>query len=105
MHGLPVFIACLVLDFLPAAWYNKIRKGAVRMALAEVLRKEYHLSEEQITLVVNFTRFLEEQNTPKPIDYREDGTPIYRRAGALRGKIDVPDDFDEPLEEFKEYTK
>ncbi len=75
------------------------------MALADVLRKEYHLSEEQITQVVNFTLFLEGQNTPKPIAFREDGTPIYRRAGAFKGKGWMADDFDEPLDEFKEYME
>ncbi len=75
------------------------------MALADVLRKEYHLSEEQITQVINFTRFLEEQNAPKPIAFREDGTPIYRRAGMMKGMIEVPDDFDEPLDAFKEYME
>lgn len=73
------------------------------MALADILRKEYNLSESQIAQIIDFAQFLQEKNKPKPIGYREDGTPFYRKAGALKGKIQVSDDFDDPLEDFEEY--
>ena len=75
------------------------------MVLAEILKKDYYLSDEQIAEVINFAKFLEMKNKPKPIGYREDGTPFYRKAGALKGKIIVPGDFDEPLDDFKEYME
>lgn len=75
------------------------------MVLAEILKKDYYLSDEQVAKVISFAEFLEEQNKPKPIGYREDGTPFYRKAGALKGKIIVPDDFNEPLDDFKEYME
>lgn len=75
------------------------------MALAEILKKEYYLSDEQVAQVINFAHFLAMQNKPKPIGCREDGTPFYRKAGALKGKIFVSDDFDAPLDDFKEYME
>ena len=42
-------------------------------------------------------------DTIAPLGYNDDGTPYYRKAGALKGKGWMSADFDEPLEEFKEY--
>ena len=39
-------------------------------------------------------------DTIAPLGYNDDGTPYYRKAGALKGKGWMSDDFDEPLEEF-----
>ena len=75
------------------------------MVLDKKKKKDYYLSDEQIAEVINFAKFLEMKNKPKPIGYREDGTPFYRKAGALKGKIIVPSDFDEPLDDFKEYME
>lgn len=44
-------------------------------------------------------------DTPKPIGYYADGTPYYRKAGAFKGKGWIADDFDAPLDEFKEYME
>jgi antitoxin (DNA-binding transcriptional repressor) of toxin-antitoxin stability system len=33
------------------------------------------------------------------------GWPGYPKAGSLKGKIWISDDFDEPLEEFREYME
>ena len=73
------------------------------MALADILRKEYNLSESQIAQIIDFAQFLQEKNKPKPIGYREDGTPFYRRAGFYKGLGWLADDFDEPLDDFEEY--
>ena len=75
------------------------------MVLAEILKKEYYLSDEQVAKVISFAEFLEAQNKPKPIGYREDGTPYYRKAGIYKGKGWLSDDFDEPLDDFKEYME
>ena len=40
-----------------------------------------------------------EQFTPKEVG----GSKPYRRAGSAEGLIGMSDDFDEPLEDFKEY--
>lgn len=42
-------------------------------------------------------------NKPEPIGYYEDGKPYYRKAGMFKGKGWMADDFDAPLDEFKEY--
>ena len=47
--------------------------------------------------VANFVAFLKSKQEPKP-------TLEKRQAGFLKGKIKLADDFDEPLEELKDYT-
>ncbi len=43
------------------------------------------------------------ENLPEPLGYYDDGKPYYRKAGMFKGKGWISDDFDAPLEEFKEY--
>lgn len=42
-------------------WYHE-EKGGGRMAWAEQMQTENHLTDEQVTMVVNFVKFLETQN-------------------------------------------
>ena len=44
-------------------------------------------------------------DTRKPLGYYEDGTPYYRKAGMFKGQGWMADDFDAPLDEFKEYVE
>lgn len=44
-------------------------------------------------------------DSPKPLGFYSDGTPYYRKAGMFKGKGWIADDFDAPLDEFKEYME
>ena len=49
--------------------------------------------------VMDFISFLKEKNRKSP----EKEKPKKRQFGALKGKIKLAPDFDEPLEDFKDY--
>lgn len=73
------------------------------MALDLLIAEAQGMSDEALMEVVRFVRFIKaEARRVAPAVSQED-KPIIRKAGKYRGKIFIADDFDAPLDEFKEY--
>lgn len=54
------------------------------------------------TEILHYAEFL--ANKYLPIDSTEQSPKQYRQAGSMKGMFSLSDDFDEPLEELKDYT-
>jgi mRNA-degrading endonuclease RelE of RelBE toxin-antitoxin system len=68
-----------------------------------ILEKLEKLPESLQTEVLHYIEFLLEKQTTRPI---QEETPKKRRlAGSMKGTfvLPLPDNFDEPLEEFEDY--
>lgn len=48
---------------------------------------------------------LQSQATPAAIAEAPEDAPLPRKAGALKGRISIAPDFNEPLEDFAEYER
>ncbi len=77
------------------------------MIVKELLLQAIDISsEEQLAQTLTFLQTLN-RNTPISSDRSEiieDKEPTqYRQAGSLKGKITMTEDFDAPLEDFKDY--
>ena len=57
----------------------------------------------QAQLLKQTEYFLKQQ--VKASDKNEDSDKFVRKVGSAKGKIKMSDDFDEPLEDFKEYME
>lgn len=68
-------------------------------SMEELLQAAQGLPQNLIDNLVSYAKFLKSEY--KPLVPDKDGK--YRRAGLLKGRIFISDDFDEPLEDFKEY--
>ena len=73
------------------------------MALELLLEEAQGMSEEDLMEVIRFMRFIKAGSRRVAAPVSESEKPVLRKAGKYRGKIVIADDFDEPLEEFKEY--
>ena len=77
------------------------------MTLDLVLREAEGMSEEALLEVLHFMRFIKTEPlnriNPKQAPTMADGKTIYRKAGLRRGQIWMAEDFDAPLDDFKEY--
>ena len=73
------------------------------MPLELLIRETQGLSNEAIMEVVRFVRFMktEAKNDPALADHAE--KKKYRTAGMYRGQCWMADEFDAPMEDFKEY--
>lgn len=69
------------------------------MALELLLAEAQGMSEDAIMEVVRFVRFMKEESRRSS----QPEAPVIRKAGKYRGMIAMTDDFDEPLDAFKEY--
>ena len=71
------------------------------MPLELLLSEARGMSDDSLMEVVRFMRFIkfDSRSAAAP----DSDTKIVRQAGKYRGRIVMSDDFDEPLEEFKEY--
>ncbi len=67
------------------------------MSVATLEKKLAQLPEEKQKEVQDFIDFLLSQGKT---EMKETQKPMF---GALKGKIRIADDFDEPLEDFKDY--
>lgn len=76
------------------------------MALDLLIQEAQGLSEDALMEVVRFMKFIKAENA-NDMNAREsgskDGKRIFRKAGKYRGQIWIADDFDAPLDSFKEY--
>ncbi len=75
------------------------------MVQPTILEKLEKLPEPLQTEVLHYIEFLLEKHTTQPT---QEETPKKRRlAGSMKGTfvLPLPDDFDEPLEDFKEYME
>jgi len=61
------------------------------------------MSDDALMEVVRYIRLLKGTKSEGSTAVIGSGKPIIRKAGKYRGQIVVADDFDEPLEMFKEY--
>ena len=75
------------------------------MPIELLIQETQGLSNEAIMEVVRFVRFIknEAQNDPALAVYPE--KKKYRTAGKYRGQAWIAEDFDAPLEDFKEYMQ
>ena len=74
------------------------------MAIEALLKEAKGLSEESLLEVIRFIRFLkqEHQNSSDLPDALPSQQKI-RKEGLYKGQIWMSDDFNSPLDEFKEY--
>lgn len=74
------------------------------MAIEALLKEAKGLSEESVMEVIRFIKFLK-QETQNP-SYLPDSLPSQqkiRKEGLYKGQIWMSDDFNSPMDEFKEY--
>ena len=74
------------------------------MTREAVLQEINQLPDDVLIALLNLIKVsgMLEQNNSRKADV-ESETHKFRKAGALKGKIILHEDFDEPLEEMKEY--
>lgn len=72
------------------------------MAYELLIQEAQGMSESALMEVVRFMRFLKNEAAARS-EGREGSRPAVRKAGLYRGKVAMAEDFDAPLEEFKEY--
>lgn len=72
------------------------------MAYEMLMQEAQGMSEAALMEVVRFMRFIKGETAART-EGEGESKPIIRKAGLYRGKIIMSDDFDAPLEEFKEY--
>ena len=75
------------------------------MTLDILLSEAQELPEDVLMEVVRFVRFMktEIQTISSTSNDGCENRKIIQTAGKYRGKIKISEDFDEPLDEFKEY--
>ena len=71
------------------------------MAIDVLVAEAQGLSEDALMEVIRFVRFIKNEKRSAISD--TDGGKAIRSAGKYRGKIQMAEDFDDPLEDFKEY--
>ena len=73
------------------------------MAFELLVAEASDLSEDSIMEVVRYIRKIKEKAQCTDGDMSERSQPVVREAGKYRGQIVMTDDFNEPLDAFKEY--
>ena len=71
------------------------------MPLEMVIKNETGLSDKCVEMVVSYIRFLQTQERQSPPQVRKKRPPF----GPYQGKGWMADNFDAPLEDFKEYME
>ena len=72
------------------------------MPLELLMEEAKDMSDMALMEVVRFMRFIKSEDLNHSFENTTRSQPI-RKAGQYQGKISMSDDFDEPLEDFKEY--
>ena len=72
---------------------------------AELFRNIEKLPPQDFGQVIDFVKYLQHraQNVNKPLDTQNKEAPKERVFGCSKGKYRMADDFDAPLEDFKDY--
>lgn len=73
------------------------------MALDMIIQEAEGMSDEALMEVVRFMRFIKIEARDIPASDIDIGKKKIRSAGIYRGQGWMSDDFDEPLDDFKEY--
>ena len=73
------------------------------MALELLVAEARDLPEDSIMEVVRVIREIKSRSQHSTLVASSPEPPIIREAGKYRGQIVMSDDFDEPLDDFKEY--
>ena len=73
------------------------------MALELLISEARDLSEDSIMEVVQYIRAIKFKSRHAENDVPLSEQPVIREAGMYRGQVFLSDDFNEPLEDFKEY--
>lgn len=73
------------------------------MALELLISEACDLPEDSIMEVVQYIRAIKLKSRHAENDNPLSKQPVIREAGKYRGQVFLSDDFDEPLEDFKEY--
>lgn len=74
------------------------------MALDILLQEAKGMSEEALMQVVQYMRFLKwEKKKPQETTSTAAQKPILRQPGLYQDMIQIADDFDAPMDDFKEY--
>jgi len=71
----------------------------------ELINKISMLSENKLIIAKTFIDFLEQQKETENLEEITTKKPFSRSRGVFKGKIWMSEDFDEPLEEMKEYME
>lgn len=74
------------------------------MALDMIIQEAEGMSDEALMEVVRFMKFIKIEARDKLMSDIDNDKKKIRHAGVYRGKGWMSDDFDEPLDDFKEYT-
>ena len=69
------------------------------MMVDRLIQETQGMSDEMLIQVINFARFLRLEGA----EPSETARPKVREAGRRAGQIWIADDFDAPLDDFKEY--
>lgn len=78
------------------------------MALDLLLQEASGLSEAELNQVIRFVRFIKIESANKESSDNENGNThgrVIRKCGIYREKGWTSDDFNEPLDDFKEYME
>jgi len=77
------------------------------MPIELVVKNATGLPDKYVDMVVSYIHYLQAQyqqeQITSPIPVAGNGKPIRRKAGKYKGKIFISDDFDAPLDDFREY--
>ncbi len=78
------------------------------MPIDLLMQETKGLSDDAIMEVVRFIRFMKLETMIVPMEsgaapMAQNGKPLLRRSGALKGQIRMTGDFDAPLDDFREY--
>lgn len=71
----------------------------------QVFIREFRKMPESVKqeMLAFFERLLNKHNIPMPVEPQKPSENVVRKAGFLKGTFIMSDDFDAPLDDFKEY--
>ena len=70
------------------------------MTVDQLIQETQGMTDDMLIQVINFARFLRTESAAVP---SEPDKRILREAGRRAGQIIIADDFEAPLDDFKEY--
>ena len=73
------------------------------MPLDMLIAETKGMSDEAIRDILRYARFVKYEYQRSAGPMAETNKPAIRKAGKYKGKIEMSEDFDAPLDDFKEY--